>query len=87
MTADPENGFPDQRLALLFACAHPAIDPVVRAPLMLQAVLGIGRDADCQCISRFSGGDGAAAGARQNKDSRCAHSVSRPRTQRVSRAA
>ena len=41
MTADAENGFPDQRLALLFACAHPAIDPVVRAPLMLQAVLGL----------------------------------------------
>ena len=41
MTEDPENGFPDQRLALLFACAHPAIDPAVRAPLMLQAVLGL----------------------------------------------
>ena len=35
------NDFPDQRLALLFACAHPAIDPVIRAPLMLQAVLGL----------------------------------------------
>jgi RNA polymerase sigma-70 factor (ECF subfamily) len=32
---------PDQRLALLFACAHPAIDAGVRAPLMLQAVLGL----------------------------------------------
>ena len=31
---------PDQRLALMFACAHPAIDPGVRAPLMLQTVLG-----------------------------------------------
>lgn len=31
---------PDRRLELLFACAHPAIDPAVRAPLMLQAVLG-----------------------------------------------
>lgn len=31
---------PDQRLALMFACAHPAIDASVRAPLMLQAVLG-----------------------------------------------
>ena len=41
MEADAENGFPDQRLALLFACAHPAIDRVVRAPLMLQAVLGL----------------------------------------------
>lgn len=30
----------DRRLELLFACAHPAIDASVRAPLMLQAVLG-----------------------------------------------
>lgn len=34
-------GIPDQRLALLFACAHPAIETVVRAPLMLQVVLGL----------------------------------------------
>src|SRR5215475_10151858 len=32
---------PDQRLALLFACAHPAIEEAVRAPLMLQVVLGL----------------------------------------------
>ena len=31
---------PDQRLALMFACAHPAIDQSVRAPLILQTVLG-----------------------------------------------
>ncbi|HET6166719.1 MAG TPA: DUF6596 domain-containing protein [Marmoricola sp.] len=44
-TEDPEreqdpDGIPDKRLELLFACAHPAIDPAVRTPLMLQAVLG-----------------------------------------------
>jgi RNA polymerase sigma-70 factor (ECF subfamily) len=32
---------PDRRLALLFACAHPAIDAAIRAPLMLQVVLGL----------------------------------------------
>lgn len=32
---------PDHRLALMFACAHPAIEASVRAPLMLQAVLGL----------------------------------------------
>ena len=32
---------PDQRLGLMFACAHPAIDAGIRAPLMLQAVLGL----------------------------------------------
>ena len=31
---------PDRRLALLFAAAHPAVEPGIRAPLMLQAVLG-----------------------------------------------
>lgn len=36
-----EEAFPDRRLALLFACAHPAIDVNIRAPLMLQTVLGL----------------------------------------------
>jgi RNA polymerase sigma-70 factor (ECF subfamily) len=36
-----EAGFPDERLKLLFVCAHPAIDPSIRTPLMLQAVLGL----------------------------------------------
>lgn len=36
---------PDQRLALMFACAHPAIDPGIRAPLILQAVLGFNAQA------------------------------------------
>jgi RNA polymerase sigma-70 factor (ECF subfamily) len=30
----------DERLRLMFACAHPSIDPAVRAPLILQTVLG-----------------------------------------------
>jgi RNA polymerase sigma-70 factor (ECF subfamily) len=37
----PENEIPDRRLGLLFACAHPAIEPAIRAPLMLQAILGL----------------------------------------------
>ncbi|HVN11446.1 MAG TPA: DUF6596 domain-containing protein, partial [Kineosporiaceae bacterium] len=36
---DP-GAIPDRRLELLFVCAHPAIDPAARTPLMLQAVLG-----------------------------------------------
>jgi RNA polymerase sigma-70 factor, ECF subfamily len=36
---DPD-ALPDRRLALLFVCAHPAIDPAARTPLMLQTVLG-----------------------------------------------
>jgi len=41
VAATDEEEFPDQRLGLMFACAHPAIDAGVRAPLMLQAVLGL----------------------------------------------
>ncbi|WP_416908931.1 MAG: RNA polymerase sigma factor [Polymorphobacter sp.] len=33
--------FPDERLKLLFVCAHPGIAPAVQAPLMLQTVLGL----------------------------------------------
>jgi RNA polymerase sigma-70 factor (ECF subfamily) len=32
---------PDERLAMMFACAHPAIDSGIRAPLILQVVLGL----------------------------------------------
>ena len=35
-----EAEIPDDRLRLMFACAHPAIQPEVRAPLILQTVLG-----------------------------------------------
>ena len=39
LTLSPE--FPDERLKLLFVCAHPAIDPAMHTPLMLQTVLGL----------------------------------------------
>lgn len=35
-----EADFPDERLKLLFVCAHPALDAAVHVPLMLQVVLG-----------------------------------------------
>lgn len=34
-------GIPDRRLALMFACAHPAIERGMRAPLILQTILGL----------------------------------------------
>jgi RNA polymerase sigma-70 factor, ECF subfamily len=39
--ADARDGIPDRRLALMFACAHPAIEEAIRAPLMLQTILGL----------------------------------------------
>lgn len=35
------GAIPDKRLALMFACAHPAIEPAMRTPLILQTVLGL----------------------------------------------
>ena len=37
----PPPDFPDERLALLFVCAHPAIEPASHTPLMPQCVLGL----------------------------------------------
>jgi predicted RNA polymerase sigma factor len=39
--APDDTVIPDDRLALLFACAHPAIEANIHAPLMLQVVLGL----------------------------------------------
>jgi len=41
-TSAPERpALPDDRLRLMFVCAHPAIDPPIRSALMLQTVLGL----------------------------------------------
>ncbi len=44
LTSD-EDEIPDERLRLLFVCAHPAIDRALHTPLMLQTVLGLEADA------------------------------------------
>jgi RNA polymerase sigma-70 factor (ECF subfamily) len=46
--ADTDDVLPDERLKLLFVCAHPAIDPSIHTPLMLQTVLGL----DAAAIAR-----------------------------------
>src|SRR5690606_5951777 len=45
--------FADERLKLLFICAHPAIDPSIRTPLMLQTVMRLdaARIASAFCVS------------------------------------
>lgn len=42
--ADEPGVIPDRRLALMFACAHPAIEPGMRTPLILQTILGLTAD-------------------------------------------
>ena len=39
MSADHDD-IPDERLRLMFACAHPDMEPGIRAPLILQTLLG-----------------------------------------------
>lgn len=39
--SDTQRDFPDERLKMLFVCAHQAIDEAMRTPLMLQIVLGL----------------------------------------------
>jgi RNA polymerase sigma-70 factor (ECF subfamily) len=48
-----DGDIPDDRLKLLFICAHPAIDARVRTPLMLQTVLGLdaARIASAFCVA------------------------------------
>jgi RNA polymerase sigma-70 factor, ECF subfamily len=41
MQSAAPSEFPDERLKLMFVCAHPAIDETVRTPLMLQTILGL----------------------------------------------
>ena len=43
----------DERLAMMFACAHPALPPQIRGPLILQLVLGLdaARIASCFLIA------------------------------------
>lgn len=41
LKAAEAEAIPDRRLALMFACAHPAIEEAIRAPLMLQTILGL----------------------------------------------
>jgi predicted RNA polymerase sigma factor len=52
-TIGEPTGLADERLKLLFVCAHPEVDPAMRTPLMLQTVLGVdaGRIASAFCVS------------------------------------
>jgi len=60
LTEPNPDAIPDKRLELLFACAHPAINPAVRTPLMLQVVLGF----DAASIARVFAVEPAAMAQR-----------------------
>ena len=58
---EPEEAQLDERLKLLFVCAHPAIDEKIRTPLMLQTVLGLEADQIAKAFLINPCDDGAAA--------------------------
>jgi RNA polymerase sigma-70 factor (ECF subfamily) len=53
--ATQASAFGDERLALMFVCAHPAIDIDVQTPLMLQTVLGLDASRIAPCFLVSSG--------------------------------
>ncbi|MEM9573651.1 MAG: sigma factor, partial [Pseudomonadota bacterium] len=41
LSGSEQSEIPDKRLQLMFACAHPSIEPSIHTPLMLQTILGL----------------------------------------------
>ena len=78
---DPD-AIPDKRLALLFVCAHPAIDPGIRTPLMLQTVLGFDAAQIAAAFAIPDIHDRAAARAGKAPHQGCAHPLRRARPRR-----
>jgi len=71
----------------MFACAHPAIERGMRAPLILQTVLGLTAEEIAAAFLIPPATMGQAPGARQDAHPRRGHSVPYPRTGRTARAA
>ena len=66
--------FPDERLKLLFVCAHPAIDPAMHTPYAADGI-GPGCGTHCPSISYRTEDNGAAPVPREDKNPQWWHPV------------
>ena len=62
-----DSEIPDRRLALMFACAHPAIEASIRAPLMLQVVVGLDANKIASAFLMSTAAMGKRLGRAKNK--------------------
>ncbi len=79
--AETQASFPDERLKLMFICAHPAIDAAARTPLMLQTVLGLdaARIASAFLIQPAAMGQRLARAKAKIRDARIGFALPQPR--------
>ena len=84
--ADAASSIPDRRLALMFACAHPAIEESIRAPLMLQTILGLDAAAIASAFLVSPAAMGQRLDARQGENSPGRRAVQDPRARGSARA-